>query len=245
MIDVHWLEQSAADVPLDDDWLGAREAERLSTLRFPKRRADWRLGRWTAKRGLACYLGERVGRTVRLSSIEILAAPSGAPEAFVDGVAAAASLSLSHRDGLAFCAIAQPNAALGCDLEVVEARSDAFVADYFTAAEQTLISTAPAANRPLLVPLLWSAKESALKVVRTGLRDDTRSVEVRLPADFFDTTNTREEQLDDLLARTGWQPLEVQYCERDVFHGWWRRDGMMIRTLVATPSPQSPHHLSV
>ena len=34
MIDVCWLEQTAADVPAADDWLSAGEAERLSGMRF-------------------------------------------------------------------------------------------------------------------------------------------------------------------------------------------------------------------
>ena len=70
-------------------------------------------------------------------------------------------------------------AELGCDLEIVEPRSDAFIADYFTAEEQALIERTSAADRSLLLALLWSAKESALKALRAGLRLDTRSVIVR------------------------------------------------------------------
>jgi len=56
MTDVYWLEQTEADVPAEDDWLSEREAVRLGRMRIPKRRADWRLGRWTAKRALAACL---------------------------------------------------------------------------------------------------------------------------------------------------------------------------------------------
>ena len=69
--------------------------------------------------------------------------------------------------------------ALGCDLELVEPRSDRFVADYLTAAEQQLVLGA-GPERDLVANLIWSAKESALKVLRVGLRRDTRSVEVTL-----------------------------------------------------------------
>jgi len=45
LIDVHWLEQTSADLPAEDDWLSAGEAVRLSGMRFAKRRGDWKLGR--------------------------------------------------------------------------------------------------------------------------------------------------------------------------------------------------------
>ena len=64
--------------------------------------------------------------------------------------------------------------ALGCDLEVIEPRSEEFVADYFTTEEQKMVSQAPIADRSKLLALLWSAKESALKALREGLRFDTR-----------------------------------------------------------------------
>ena len=59
---VAWLEQSEADLPPHDDWLSVDEALQLDRLRFAKRRADWRLGRWTAKPRLellfvACVTG--------------------------------------------------------------------------------------------------------------------------------------------------------------------------------------------
>ena len=63
VMDVYWLEQSEADVPTADDWLSENEVARLNSLRVAKRRADWRLGRWTAKCAVAASLklpGDRV-----------------------------------------------------------------------------------------------------------------------------------------------------------------------------------------
>ena len=138
MMDVYWLEQTEAGLPADNDWLSAGEVSRLSGMRFAKRQADWRLGRWTAKRALALYL-HLPDDPQGLTKIEIRPAPSGAPEVFVAEQACAAVISLSHRAGVAACAVASPGAEIGCDLEVIEPRSDAFVADYFTAEEQALI----------------------------------------------------------------------------------------------------------
>lgn len=207
---VDWLEQSVADVPPDDDWLTADEAARLAGFHIPKRRSDWRLGRWTAKQAVARRL-----RISRLSDIEIRSAPSGAPEAFFAGRPADLSLSISHRAQVALCATAPPGEALGCDLELVEPRSDAFLADYFTPAEQALV--ARSSDRFGMLALLWSAKESALKALRTGLRLDTRSVAVSLGETSAEL----------------WQPFTVHCPEGKILHGRWQCEGSWVRTLVA------------
>lgn len=72
---------------------------------------------------------------------------------------------------------------MGCDLELIEARIPGFVGDFFTATEQRLIDSRPAGDeRDMAANLVWSAKESALKVLRTGLRRDTRTLEVTVAA---------------------------------------------------------------
>ena len=115
--------------------------------------------------------------TAALARIESRAAGDGAPELFVDGQPAEHGVSLTDRAGCAACLVADEPAAIGCDLELVEPRSDAFVRDYLTGPEADLVAAAGPA-RDVAANLIWSAKESALKVLRTGLRRDTRSVEV-------------------------------------------------------------------
>jgi hypothetical protein len=79
MIEVYWLRCVAADLPDHDRWLSDRERETLDGLRFPKRRADWRLGRFTAKTAIrAAWAALAPGSPV--PPIEIVAAPDGAPE---------------------------------------------------------------------------------------------------------------------------------------------------------------------
>ncbi|MBZ5724527.1 MAG: 4'-phosphopantetheinyl transferase superfamily protein [Acidobacteriia bacterium] len=231
-MDVYWLEQTDADLPAENDWLSASETDCLNAMRFPKRRADWRLGRWTAKHALAAYR-HGPGHREALALLEIRAAPSGAPEAFFSCRPAAVRISISHRAGRAVCAIAGSDAALGCDLELVEPRSEGFLADYFTPEEQALVARAPAADRPALATLLWSAKESGLKALRTGLRLDTRSLSVspnyapRLAGDS-DT----------------WHPLLVHHAS-GAFHGWWRKTEGFLFTVVAAPPPAPPVCLEV
>ena len=136
-----WLSQGMADAPADDAWLSPREAAWVARMRFPKRRSEFRLGRWTAKKALALYLG-RDASAAALRTIEIDRAPDGAPAPLVDGLPAEAYVTMTDRADQAVCLVGPPGTALGCDLELVEPRSDAFVADYLTPAEQGLVAAA-------------------------------------------------------------------------------------------------------
>jgi len=245
-MEVYWLEQTEADLPEGDDWLSPSETARLSTMRFAKRRNDWRLGRWTAKSTLALYLNVSADPRV-LASIEIRPASSGAPEAFFQDKPAAARISLSHRAGIAACAVTRSTGVLGCDLEIIEPRTDAFLTDYFTAEEQSFVAGASARDRSRLLALLWSAKESTLKALRTGLRLDTRSVVVGL---FGMLAGEREDAKGGAgdrarLVRSSdgideWRPLQVRHGESQIFNGWWNHTRDLMRTVVAHPSSKPP-----
>lgn len=224
-MDAYWLERTAEDVPEGDIWLGAREQAQQATLRFPKRRLDWRLGRWTAKCALAAYLNLDPDRP---AEIEICAAKTGAPKAFIHSHPADVTISISHRSGFAICALASHSVRLGCDLELVEPRTDSFIADYFTGEEQHLVEVARAADRARLVTLLWSAKESALKALQEGLRRDTRSVTV---------------QFKEISSCAVWNSFKVLSTEGDSFHGWWQDAGAAVRTIVADQLLALPVHL--
>ena len=137
---------------------------------------DWLSGRERARLGLP-------GDSGSLAGIEVLNRVTGAPYVVVGGLEAACEISLSDRAGTAVAAVGSTQhelGALGIDLEVVEPRSAGFVADLLTPAEQAWV-TGPAAGegglgRDAAANLVWSAKESALKVLRLGLRADTRWV---------------------------------------------------------------------
>ena len=124
----------------------------------PKRRADWRLGRWTAKVALSVALH------VEPSLVSILAAEDGAPEVFVGGLRQAISLSISHRAGVGLAAVGR-DVVVGGDLELIEPRSPAFVSEWFGAREQESIAAARDTQRHHeLTCLLWSVKEASAKV---------------------------------------------------------------------------------
>lgn len=173
---IGWLLLRSVSVapPDGESWFGSRERRVLDGLTVPKRRSEWKAGRLVAKRLLAARFD--IDSPAR---IEILAAEDGAPEAFVDGRKLNASISISHRDDAAACVVAS-DARVGCDLEAIEPRTSRFVRDFFTELERASSEQMAGGLRDRHVALTWSAKESVLKVLRTGLRRDTRNVEVEI-----------------------------------------------------------------
>ena len=225
---VYWLEQEQKDLPEHDTWLCASEMDRLQSLRIAKRRADWKLGRWTAKCAVASRFGWPLQPPV-LCEIEIHATSSGAPQALAPVLQKPVTISISHCAGSAICAVCSSEISLGCDLEKIEPRSEAFIADYFTREEQSRIDRAPDSERSKLVTLLWSAKESALKAMHEGLRLDPRTLHVSLCQGSPDVS--------------GWSPLQVHFLNHHIFPGCWSGTDSMLRTIVADPFSGYPIRL--
>jgi hypothetical protein len=214
-----WLTRSLADVPGGDGWLSGRERSTLADL-HPLRRADWRLGRWVAKAAVRAWAGERV-------PVEVVASAGGAPEALIAGRRGGAAISLSHRGGRALAAVADPELALGCDLELAEPRSEAFVRTWLAAAERASVSGTPEAWRPQLVNLIWSAKEAAAKARGEGLRLDPRHAVVEL--EWKPATDGR------------WRPLRLCWeREQLAVHGWWRQEPGWVFALVSGTPTAAP-----
>jgi 4'-phosphopantetheinyl transferase len=223
---IAWLTQDLADLPGSLTWLGPNERARLDQLRVAKRRSDFLLGRWTAKRAIDGVLG---ALAPPVAAIEVRAASDGAPEAFVDGAALAMVVSISHSAGRGLAALRSGGGSLGADLEHVEPRSLLLVEDFFTAREVARVVACDAAQRDRLITLIWSAKESALKALRRGLREDPRHVDIVVG---------EPGAADDPAA---WHPLQVTVAgERAPLAGWWRADGAFIITCVGAPPVALP-----
>jgi len=221
---IGWVLVEGGDVPVDDQWMTGTEREALADRLIEKRRRDWRLGRWAAK----CAVGAALGLPVE--RVEIISAGDGAPEPFLErlplpGLRLPVGVSLSHSRERALAAVARPLVRAGCDLEAVEHRADAFAREWFTEPEVELVEAASPAERDEKVTMIWSAKESALKAAREGLRRDTRSVVVAESVDRCD----------------GWSGLNVWDAEEGRrLRGWWRSQEGMVLTIVAEPYEWEP-----
>jgi 4'-phosphopantetheinyl transferase len=209
--DAAWLVCSLADVPAGNTWLGPRERALLDGLSGEKRRAEWRLGRWTAKAAVAAWLGAAA------EEVEVLAAADGSP--LHEGV----SLSLSHRGSRALCVVAARGYRIGCDLEVIAPRSPAFVSRWLAPTEREILDAAAPEERDMLACALWSAKEAAVKATG-GPVIRTRQVAVEL------AEGTGGE----------WRPLSVSAGDGRRQTGWWRPDPRWVMAVVSAPGVAAP-----
>ena len=228
----HWWAGQEDAVPDGLEWLSPREQARLEGVRFTKRRTEYLLRRWVGKRAVAARLGLPTGRA-SLAGIEVLNRMTGAPYVAIEGAETPWEISLSDRAGCAVALIraggVDAGAAVGIDLEVVEPRSEGFLTDFLTRAEQDWVS-GPAVEderlgRDAAANLVWSAKEAALKVLRLGLRADTRWVEVAVAS---------EPRSD------GWARFTATWHGGRVLPGWWRREGAYLLTVAAADEVQPP-----
>ncbi len=223
---LHAFWADLADVPSGDGWLTEAETAVQGGLRFAKRRDDWRVGRWAAKKAVSACLGG-----VGVEKVEVLATEDGSPAVGLPGgVGGPVAVSVSHSGGRGFAVAAPGAAALGCDLEALAARSPGFIRDYLTPSERDTVMALEGPDRDEAATLVWAAKEAALKATRQGLRADTRSVEVRagvLPP-----------------VGQGWTSLTVKHAQAPPFRGWLRRfDGFAwaVVTDVLGPSTVMEH----
>jgi 4'-phosphopantetheinyl transferase len=133
-------------------------------------------------------------------------------------------------------------------LELIEPHSDAFVGDYFTEREQTFIERWRGVERDQLVTTLWSAKESALKALRVGLRVDTRSVDVRLCGQRSEWNEESAKNWSNPFARycspEEWHPFRATLENDQVLYGWWSTSGSLVKTLATVQSATPPIFLN-
>jgi 4'-phosphopantetheinyl transferase len=220
MADPGWLTRALADVPRSDAWLSRRERRALAGLQGDKRKADWRLGRWAAKTAVAAWLA------CPLEQVELSAAAGVAPEVSVDGAPGAVALSLSHRGGRALALVGGPGTAVGCDIEVAAARSEAFLREWLTADEQALVAGAGPDRTTQVANALWTAREAVAKLRRKGLGLDARHARV---------------ELDDAPADSEWRPLSVRWSgATEPVRGWWRVEPGWVMSVVTDPPGPPP-----
>lgn len=221
---IDWLICLADDCPElgaghPPGFLSAFEREMLAELRFPKRRREWLLGRWTAK----CLLQRchPAYGSLTPQAITVGNDPDGAPYLSIEGEGRLAmSLSISHRSDRAFCALSSTlPPAIGADLERVESRDPAFVHDFFTVDEDRRVWACPPSRQDTLITVIWSAKESVLKALRHGLRVDTRSIEICHVAGLEGAQADMNKPPDQT-----WYEVQIRCTLPDSgsLHGWWQ-----------------------
>lgn len=215
-----WLTRELGEVPPDDEWLSEREREVLAALGLPKRRADWRLGRWAAKAAVAAWWKGEIG------VIEVATEKDGSPAVLLDGAKAQVALSVSHREGRALVAVGGSPRAVGCDLEAIEPRSPAFIREWLGPAERELLAGLDDKRTQMVANLIWTAKEAACKVRHEGLRLNVRRARVE-PAALE-------------VPPGSWAPLQVAWEDGSFEEGWWRWEPGWVMSVLSDPASMAP-----
>ncbi|MCE1252397.1 MAG: 4'-phosphopantetheinyl transferase superfamily protein [Anaerolineae bacterium] len=210
-----------------EKFLTSYEIERLSYLRFPKRRAEWLLGRWTIKyllrHSIPAFNGWQPGL------VQVKNEPEGMPYLENTGkqTPLPANISISHRDHYAFCAITgSAPLKIGVDIELIESRPPSFLEDFFTQNEYQQGLSFQGYQRDVWFTLIWSLKESVLKALGKGLRLDTRCVEVRDIGVVLPLKTAGAAQWFNARVVYEGEP-DVQWC------AWWRKQDRFVYTLAA------------
>ena len=154
-----------------------------------------------------------------LARVEIANAADGAPDPKVDGSAAPVSLSMTDRAGWAVCLLGPPGRSLGCDLELVEPRTELFIRDYLTAREAAAVMAHPAgrAPRPRRQPrLVGQGKRAQGAAYRAAPRYPLGRSQLRSAGE----------------PRVGrrWRSPSTTSAS---FPGWWQRFGDFVLTVAA------------
>lgn len=219
---IHWLIESVQDMQEQPDWfLSPAEQAKYAEFQFDKRRREWLLGRWTAKRLVQAVMLEQDNRMIALDAIEIANDADGAPYATFQFPHYPFHISLSHSFDRAFCAASATR--VGADLERILPREQNLVNDFFTTDEIARVNGCLPGTRDLVINAIWSAKEAALKALRKGLSVDTRVVEISLAPFALAPEHWTDFQIHFAGGDADWSPLR----------GWWRVTDGFVLTLAA------------
>ncbi len=160
------LDAAAAEFLAADELAGFRSMKAIE-----RRRAEWLLGRITAKEAVCLRAFRTEAKKILPNEFAIGATADGKP--FVGGVKPRVEISISHSRGVA-AAVAwdAENGPAGIDLEFPRKISSSLVSETFTAAELALVGGEQNAIK------LWCLKEAAAKATGEGIRFRLQNIAV-------------------------------------------------------------------
>ncbi|MGO6675113.1 4'-phosphopantetheinyl transferase superfamily protein [Rhizobium leguminosarum] len=159
---------------IEGDWnrwmrsLSPDERERAATYRFDRDRTSFIAGRYLLRRLLSVHTG--------ISPSKLLLSPDNRGKLRLEG-RERPHFSLANTDGLVAVAVASGCDHLGIDCERANTEIEAVAVDsYCSADERRWLAELPTSERTRAAIALWTLKESHLKALGVGLREDPRNV---------------------------------------------------------------------
>ncbi|ANK95411.1 MULTISPECIES: 4'-phosphopantetheinyl transferase family protein [Rhizobium] len=148
--------------------LSSNERERAATYRFERDRTSFIAGRYLLRQVLSAHTETRPDKVVLLADAHGKLTVEGRDTL---------QFSLSNADGLVAVAVASECERVGIDCERADAEIEAAALEsYCSPDERRWLDQLPAGEGPRAAIALWTLKESHLKALGVGLREDPRSV---------------------------------------------------------------------
>ncbi|MBB6219761.1 4'-phosphopantetheinyl transferase family protein [Rhizobium leguminosarum] len=158
----------------EGDWnrrvlsLSKAERDRAATYRFEADRASFMAGRYLLRRLLSLSIGT--------APAKLVLSPDKDGKLRLEG-RDTPQFSLANADGLVTVAVAWGCDHVGIDCERIDVEiEEAAVASYCSRDEQRWLAELPAGDRAQAAVALWTLKESHLKALGVGLREDPRNM---------------------------------------------------------------------
>lgn len=147
-----------------EEILSAKEQKYFDSLKFDKRKRDYLIGRYTAKKLLLENFIKDSKTTFK--DISILKDTDGKPELYINGKRPNFMLSISHSGDFASAVASKELKFLGIDTEKIEVRTRSW-------AEQSFYNTEYHTNSDdKFLTTLWAKKEAVVKALGVGLSVD-------------------------------------------------------------------------
>ena len=184
-------------------WLAPPELAQDAAWTSVKRRAEWRAGRFAAKRLVRDIFG--------LSPLAFAIGRDGDAPCLVGPDLPPVILSLSHSAGLGAATFSDPagEGVVGLDVQQVRPVHPGLAARVFTTAERAQIAAQfGEGSHAAGMLLLWALKEAAIKTRRRAWGRSLREIEVELTADG-----------KAVVRMPGEPPLSAAYVMLE--GGWW------------------------
>jgi phosphopantetheinyl transferase len=184
------------------EFLNESEREIYWGFKTRKRQLEWLAGRVAIKR-LFCLINTP---GITPANLMVERETSGLPYLVAKGERANGRISISHNAGWVAVCQTDSDLRIGIDLEEIKSRDPAFLLDYFSRSEREQIMNGGLHTLDFRTNLIWSAKESVLKAISTGLGTDPLKVEI--------------DGLNSIEQKGGWGVLSAGYQEDNIKTNW-------------------------
>lgn len=149
-------------------YLGTKEYEYFSSLKYRKKRHDYLLSRLSAK-----FAATNLDISYVSENITITNGCFMQPCLHMKNCESGYSVSITHCSNIGISAVFPDEYVLGIDFENIDAKSSDVIKEYLTENERII-----SRNGNDMITMMWTAKEALSKIIRTGFTANMKIFEI-------------------------------------------------------------------